>query len=102
MNLLAWFQFNVGEGAFYAVFGLLFVVLGITLLVLIFTALGAIMKKVGAKKGKAKSAPAPAAKPEIEEGIPPEVVAAIMAAVTAYYSEEPRKCEFVVRRIKKS
>lgn len=36
-----------------------------------------------------------------EEEIPPEVVAAIMAAIMAYYEKESPKAEFVVRRIKR-
>ncbi len=35
------------------------------------------------------------------EEIPPEVVAAIMAAIMAYYEKEAPKAEFVVRRIKR-
>ncbi|MCD8307222.1 MAG: OadG family protein [Clostridia bacterium] len=38
---------------------------------------------------------------EAEEEIPPQVVAAIMAAIMAYYEKESPKAEFVVRRIRR-
>ncbi len=41
INLLdGWFQFPVGDAAFYAIFGFMFVFLGITLLIVILTCLG--------------------------------------------------------------
>ena len=49
-----WFKLNVGDGAFYAIFGFLFVFAGIALLVVIFTVLGVIMKKMNARKPKKK------------------------------------------------
>ncbi len=106
MNLLAWFKFPVGDGAFYAVFGFVFVFLGITLLILFFTLFGMVMKRVNARgenKRQAAREKAVAASPvtHAEEGIPPEVVAAITAAIAAYYEGEQVKCDFVVRRIKK-
>ncbi len=73
-----WFKLNVGDGAFYAIFGFLFVFAGIALLVVIFTVLGVIMK-----------------------GISPEVVAAITAAIMAVYEGENAKCDFIVKRIKR-
>lgn len=106
-NLLdSWFKMSVGDGAFYAVFGLMFVVLGITLLVGILTGVGAIMKRVNgrnAKKIEEKRAPMPSPLPEapVEEGITPETVAAITAALMAFYEQENVKCDFVVRRIKR-
>ena len=101
--LLGWFKYNVGDGAFYALFGLIFVILGITLLVLIFTGLGGAMKRINARKAKA-AAPkqeTPAAPSAPEDGVSPEVVAAITAALMAYYEEEQVKCDFVVKRIKR-
>ena len=103
-QLLGWFKFPVGDGAFYALFGLIFVILGITLLVLIFMGLGAVMKRVnarkkkGATKGQENNGPAAAPR---EEGVSPEVVVAITAALMAYYEEEHVKCDFVVKRIKR-
>ena len=102
-SLLGWFQYPVGDGAFYALFGLIFVSIGIALLVLIFMALGAVMNKLNARKKKA-AAPkqeAPAAPQISEDGVSPEVVAAITAALMAYYEEEQVKCDFVVKRIKR-
>lgn len=99
-----WFQFNVGDGAVYAVFGLAFVILGIALLVAIFTVLGIVMRKIN----EAKRPPAESIVPEhpvtagaAPDDIPPEVVAAIVGALTAYYEEEKVTCDFVVRRIKR-
>ena len=94
---------GLGAAAFYAVFGLLFVFVGIVLLVAIFMLIGLLMKKAGAKREKkeTKAAPALPGDPKIEEGIPPEVVAAITAAVAAYTAGEKAQCDFVVRRIKR-
>ncbi len=102
LQLLAgWFQFPVGEGAFYSVFGFAFVFLGILLLILILMGVGKIMTKVNGKKMKNVAPIQPTVPQEKEEGIPPEVVAAITAALMAYYQEEESQCDFVVRRIKK-
>ncbi len=105
-NLLQpWFKMNIGEGAFYAVFGLLFVFIGIALLVLILMLVGFIMKKVNAKQEKKTEVisdpPVPALYPPADDGIPPEVIAAIMAALMGYYKKENTKCDFIVRRIKR-
>ncbi len=105
VNLLdGWFKYDLGEGAFYAVFGFIFVFFGIAILILLFSGLGKIMEAVNRRNSKKKSQPAPAAvsaESEQEEGLSPEVVAAITAALTAYYEEEKSKCEFVVKRIRK-
>lgn len=110
MNLLdGWFKMDVGEGAFYAVFGFVFVFLGITLLILFFTLLGKLMDVINKKKAKkAKKAelilPAEKSedkKSEESEGISPEVVAVISAAIAAYYEGSVSKCDFVVKRIRK-
>lgn len=100
----SWFKMDVGEGAFYAVFGFLFVAVGITILVLLFTALGKVMKTVQARRAEKQNAvpaPSPAPETQIQEGIPPEVIAAITAAVAAVYEGENVQCDFVVRRIQK-
>lgn len=104
MNLLdSWFKMDVGEGAFYAVFGLVFVFLGIVLLILILSLIGLVMRKIeeARRRRHEKKIPAAPALPDAEEGIPPEVVAAISAAVAVCLREENAKCEFVVRRIKR-
>ena len=113
LNLLdGWFKINPGDAAFYALLGFVFVFLGITVLILIFTLLGFIMKKITAKrerkqdekrrKQSAQISEEPSALPEqSEEGITPELIAILTAAVAACMSEEKSTCEFVVRRIKK-
>lgn len=106
-NLLdGWFKINIGEGVFYSVFGFLFVFLGITLLIFVFMALGVLMHKLDARKAAKAQKPAaenpvPASVPEAEEGVTPEIVAAITAALMAYYETERSECEFIVRRIKR-
>ena len=111
-NLLdGWFKLNVGDGAFYAVFGFLFVFVGIVILVLLFTGLGKIMKEVNKpraprkKKKKETGSEVQPAEQEpassVQEGVTPELVAVISAAIAAYYEGENVKCDFVVKRIKK-
>ena len=105
-----WFKIDLGEGAFYSVFGFIFVFLGIVVLIAIFTLLGVVMKKINAKpkrdKGQKKgNADAPSvttgAPSAAEEGISPETVAVIAAAISAYYEQSREKCDFVVKRIKR-
>lgn len=103
-----WFKLNPGEGAFYAVFGFLFVFVGIALLIAIIYLAGLLMTKAEARReGRAKKQAAPVPPPTLqpapasEEGIPPEVVAAITAAISVCLEQERHKCEFVVRRIRK-
>ncbi len=104
-NLLdSWLHFDLGEGAFYAVFGFLFVFAGIAFLILFFTLFGAAMKRAGEhknKRGEATRESAVGELPAVEEGISPETVAVITAAIAAYYEAAPQKCDFVVRRIKR-
>ena len=95
---------------FYAGFGFLFVFSGIVFLILFFTVLGIIMKKVNARKDTVRdkkeesraelSAPVPVA-PVIEEGISPELVAVITAAIAVTLEGTKEKGDFVVRRIKR-
>lgn len=106
-NLLAWFKYPVGDGAFYAAFGFVFVFVGIAILVFLFTMLGLVMKKVNARKPKKKKIKvkdteeqAPS-KAEAEDELSPEVVAAITAAIAAVYEGENVKCDFVVRKIRR-
>lgn len=102
-----WFKFNVGDGAFFSVFGFLFVFAGITVLILFFTLLGLIMKKITAKraarKEKARERPVKTeAEPPLQaEEDSPEIVAAIAAALSAYYEKENVRCDFVVKRIRR-
>jgi len=105
-NLLAWFKFPIGEGAFFAGFGFVFVFAGIALLVVLFTLLGLVMKKINARKPRKKKVKGEKSVPaeesaKTEEEISPEVVAVITAAIAAVYEGEKVKCDFVVRRIRK-
>ena len=100
-----WFKLNVGDGAFYAIFGFLFVFAGIALLVVIFTVLGVIMKKMNARKPKKKKIKTKKEEPvqtKVEdEGISPEVVAAITAAIMAVFLRGKTKSEFLLKKNKK-
>lgn len=98
-NLL--FNFPIGDGAFYSVFGFVFVFVGIAVLIAIFTIVGIVMKKATARKRTKKESETPVLQIEEEDGVTPEVVAAITAALMAFYVTENVKCDFVVRRIKK-
>lgn len=108
-NLLSWFKLGVGDAAFYAVFGFAFVFVGIVILVLLFTALGKIMKEANKPRPpRRKSDKVTEPKPLEErpaagnqEGVTPELIAVISAAVAAYYEGENVKCDFVVKRIRK-
>ena len=67
-NLLdGWFKFNLGEGAFYSVFGFIVVFIGIVLLIFILFLIGKAIEWVrGKKKGGAparQDVPAPASPP---------------------------------------
>lgn len=92
---------GVPMAIFYAVFGFVFVFVGIVLLILLLAGLGLLMKRINARREKKTPAPAAPPRPVAEEGIPPEVVAAITAAIAAYTEGEASKCDFVVRRIRK-
>ena len=100
-----WFKMDVGDGAFYALFGFIFVFAGIALLVVIFTVLGVIMKKVNTRKPQKKKIKSKVSLPEEppikSDEEDPEVIAAITAAIMAVYEGENAKCDFIVRRIKR-
>lgn len=111
--LETFFKMDVGEGAFYALFGFLFVFCGILVLIVIFTVLGLIMKELEAWKKKKKTSTknaqettpeitsAPVSEKEVEEGISPQVVAAITAAVAVCLGQNGQQCDFIVKRIKR-
>lgn len=106
------FKMDIGEGAFYALFGFLFVFCGILVLIAIFTVFGLIMKKLDARKKQKtpkknvqettpEAASAPVSEKEAEEGISPQVVAAITAAVAVCLQQNGQPCDFIVKRIKR-
>ena len=99
-----WPKYDIGTGAFMAIFGFLFVFVGIVLLILIFTGLGKIMSIRNERAGKKEKKPATPKKDtgdKVAEGVTPELVAVLTAAIAAYYEDENVQCDFVVRRIKK-
>ena len=100
---------SFGEACLYALIGFAIVFAGIVLIILIIWLLGLIMRKtnnlaflsnIGKKRKKAKEPLVQDSVPE-EDEISPEVRAAIVAAIMAYYTEEKPKCEFKVKRIKR-
>lgn len=93
---------NLGDMLFKTLFGLLFVIVGIAVLVGIFTLLGLVMKKLGARSGKSEVHEVSHTEPTaMEEGLTPELVAVITAAVAASLEGEKKPCAFVVKRIKR-
>ncbi len=99
-----WPKFDLGEGAFYAIFGFVFVFVGITLLIGILMLIGLVMSKLKKRSEKKNETAAPVIPagpmPAVEE-ISPALVAAITAAVAVCLEEEGEKCEFVVKRIRR-
>lgn len=100
---------SIGEACLYALVGFAVVFAGIVLIILIIWLLGLLMRKtnnlaflsnIGKKRKKAKEEVVQDSVPDDEE-ISPEVRAAIVAAIMAYYTEEKPKCEFKVNRIKR-
>lgn len=98
-----------GEACLYALIGFALVVAGIVLIILIIWLIGLLMKKtnnlafltnLGRKRKKVKERVVEEKISE-EEEISPEVRAAIVAAIMAYYTAEKPKCEFKVKRIKR-
>ena len=104
-----YFSDKWGEACIYALIGFIIVFIGITLIILIIWLIGLLMKKtnnlafltnLGKKRKKVKEQVIEEKVPE-EEEISPEVRAAIVAAIMAYYIADKPKCEFKVKRIKK-
>lgn len=99
---------GIGEACIYALIGFLVVFAGILLIIFIIWLIGLLMRKtdnlsflnkIGKKK---KSAVKEETAPEAQtDEIPAEVRVAIVAAIAAYYSEAPAKCEFKVKKIKR-
>ena len=97
----------IGEAALYALLGFLVVFVGITLLIFIVWLVGKIINKVSVMKTeketvkKSEETVSNALAVADGEEISEETVAAITAAIMAYYQEQQTKCEFTVKRIKK-
>ncbi len=94
---------SVGEAALYALLGFLTVFIGIALLIFIVWLVGKIMTKATSlqKKDGAQPIVSQPITEEEQDEVSEETVAAITAAIMAYYQEERRQCEFRVKRIKK-
>ena len=100
---------GVGETSLYALLGFVVVFLGIAFLIFIVWAVGKLMATFDKKMESKKDAPkqkqtteSPVApKSTTEEEISDETVAAITAALMAYYVQENKKCEFTIKRIKR-
>ncbi|MCH5148809.1 MAG: OadG family protein [Clostridiales bacterium] len=99
---------ELGEACLYALIGFAVVFAGIVIIILIIWLIGLLMRKtdnlaflnkIGKKRKKVKEQVIEDRIPE--EEISPEVRAAIVAAIMAYYTAEKPKCEFKVKRIKK-
>lgn len=100
---------ELGEACLYALIGFAVVFAGIVLIILIIWLIGLLMRKtdnlaflnkIGKNRKKVKGQVIEEKISE-EEEISPEVRAAIIAAIMAYYTDEKPKCEFKVKRIKK-
>ena len=103
---------GIGEAAIDALLGFI-VFIGIAFLVFVVWLVGYIMRKTSGKQpikkkekvekevieDKETTSPVPVS--ETFEEIPEETVAAITAALMAYYAKEKPKCEFTVKRIKR-
>ena len=103
---------NFGEAALYALIGFVVVFVGIIIIIGIIWLVGLIMRKTNnlefltkkreKKPEKQKTLTATeAVAPPLDDDIPDEVKAAIVAAIMAYYQESEEKCEFTVKRIKR-
>ncbi len=101
MNLLA---SNIQNGLLVFVLGMLIVFLGIALIVIVISILGKILHrnkqepKTEEPEVVVNTAPVT---PYIEEGVTPQVVAAITAVITAYYLSNGSNCEFRLKKIKR-
>ncbi len=104
------FENKWGESCIYALIGFIIVFIGIALIILIIWLIGLLMRKtnnlafltnIGKKKRKKEAVQEVTEGAAEEEEISPEVRAAIVAAIAAYYFADKPKCEFRVKRIKK-
>lgn len=106
---------NFGEAVIYALIGFLVVFVGIVIIIAIIWLVGLLMRKTNnlafiterKKANKAKDDRKEAlssvgnAQPAENSDVPDEIMAAIVAAIMAYYQEKEEKCQFKVKRIKR-
>ena len=98
---------RLGDGALMLPMGLVVVFVGMVIIILSVMLAGKVISKASAKKTdkpSKSSEVAPAAEPAKSDNgeIPLEVKAAIVAAISAYYfTESEKKCDFVVKKIKR-
>lgn len=108
-NLLAssmTFADKITMGAFTFFLGMLVIFSGVAVLVASITIVGKIVSKSDEKKEEKPVVVETASQPQIEESmgsdeIPEDIKVAIIAAVTAYYTDSGARNEFKVRKIKK-
>lgn len=107
-----WFKTDPLMALLFAVIGFVFVFVGIGILIGVLYLVGYLMKKsngnllnllpkkkvaeVKSEKVEEKTAPVVQ-----NNDVSEEEIAAVMAAIMAYYSVEKPKCEFVVKKIKR-
>ena len=94
---------GIGEALINALIGFAVVFLGISILVGVIYLVGFIMKGTKSKKQKKTEVKVqePVSVVPASDETDEETVAVIMATIMAYYEKENRKCDFVVKRIKK-
>ena len=101
-------EIGIGEAAIYPLLGFVVVFVGIAFLIFVVWLVGKIMTATGGKtkeapkQEKAEVAPAlPVQATTDGEELSEETIAVITAAIMAYYTQQNKKCEFTVKRIKR-
>ena len=90
---------TIAEGLIYALLGFIVTFIGIVVLIALLWAVGKIMGAVRKKRSETKTAEK--AETASEDELSPEIKAALIAAIAAYYEGEKPQCEFKVKRIKR-
>ncbi len=92
---------DIQEALLYALLGFAITFVGIVVLVFLLWCIGKVMAAFRSKSSrKQKQTEQPEVLPS-EEDVSPQVNAAIVAAIAAYYAGENTECEFKVRRIRR-
>ena len=92
---------DVGKGLFVFLLGLLVVFFGMVIIVAVISVIGKIMKASDNKKALKLSAPSPVDVEKKNEDDDGRICAAVIAAISAYYFSENKRCEYKVKRIKR-